>query len=55
MAKSLHTEDNTNIEKNVNIYPCPNGIQKQDPSVSVSGGSLHLRSFRIVISIKLVT
>ena len=55
MVRSLHTQDNTNVEKNVNIYPSTSGIQKQDPSVSEVGGDLHFRSFRTVISMKLVT
>jgi hypothetical protein len=38
LVRSLHTQDNTNVEENVNIYPCTSGIQKQDLSVSEVGG-----------------
>jgi len=55
MVRYLHTQDNTNVVKTVNIYPCTSGIQKQDNSVSDVGGDLHFRSFRIVISMKLIT
>jgi hypothetical protein len=55
MVRYLHTRDNTNVVKNVNIYPCTSGIKKQDNSVSDVGGDLHFRSFRIVISMKLIT
>jgi len=29
MVRSLHTQDNTNVEKNVNIYPCTSGIKNR--------------------------
>lgn len=31
MLRSLHTQDNTNVQKNVNIYPCTSGNKKQEP------------------------
>jgi hypothetical protein len=56
MVRSLHTQDNTNVEKNVNIYiSMHKWNSKTGPNVSEVGGDLHFRSFRIVISLKLVT